>query len=94
MIQTIDVQGDELLTREQVARLLNVAPHTLACWRCAQKGPPMVKFGRGRSAACRYRRSAVDAWVAEHEGAEAQARPTRAKSIRTRHATPKRSRAR
>lgn len=79
MIRTIDVHGDELLTREQVARMLGVAVHTLACWRCAEKGPPMVKFGSGRSAACRYRRSAVQAWIAEHD--EAQVTQSRSKQV-------------
>ena len=63
MIRMIDT-SDALLTRAEVAKLLSVAPHTLACWRSAGKGPEVVKFGTGRSAAVRYRRSAVEAWLA------------------------------
>jgi hypothetical protein len=51
--------ADKLLTREQAAELLAVQPHTLACWRTEGRGPAIVKFGVGRSAVVRYRRSEV-----------------------------------
>jgi phage terminase Nu1 subunit (DNA packaging protein) len=64
----------KLLTRKQVAELLNVTPHTLACWRSRGVGPEMKKFGSGRSAACRYEQHAVDRWLADRDRAEAEAR--------------------
>ena len=73
MIRQNDFLGDELLTREQVAKWLSLESHTLACWACERRGPPMVKFGSGRSAAVRYRRSAIEAWLADHDEAQAQA---------------------
>jgi len=91
MIRQIDFHGDELLTRGEVARLLGIAEHTLACWRCSQKGPPMVKFGSGRSAAVRYRRSAIEAWLADHDEAQAQAAKVKPSPKK---ATAKRSRSR
>jgi predicted DNA-binding transcriptional regulator AlpA len=65
---------DELLNRAQVAALLGITPHTLACWRSEGRGPAVVKFGAGRSAAVRYRRSSVDAWISDPIGAESAAR--------------------
>jgi hypothetical protein len=65
---------DELLNRAQVAAILGVTTHTLACWRSQGRGPAMVKFGAGRSAAVRYRRSAVEAFLADPVGAEIAAR--------------------
>lgn len=69
----IDTNTDELLTREQAAGLLNIDPHTLACWRSQGRGPALVKFGTGRSAAVRYRRSAIEAWLCDPASAEATA---------------------
>lgn len=99
MIRQNDILGDELLTREQVAKWLGLEAHTLACWRCSQKGPPMVKFGSGRSSAVRYRRSAVEAWLTDHEAeiTATRTKPSAAtptKPSRTRQATAKRSRSR
>jgi Helix-turn-helix domain len=38
---------EPLLTTEQVADILNVAPHTLAVWRTEERRDlPWVKFGR------------------------------------------------
>lgn len=38
---------EPLLTTEQVAEILNVAPHTLAVWRNeGRRDLPWVKFGR------------------------------------------------
>jgi predicted DNA-binding transcriptional regulator AlpA len=70
MIRMIE---DKLLNRAQVAEMLGVAEHTLACWRSAGKGPQCVKFGTGRSAAVRYYLSAVEAWVNDPARAEAEA---------------------
>lgn len=70
MIRMVDTKVDELLTREQVAELLGIDAHTLACWRSEGRGPALVKYGAGRSAAVRYRRSAVEAWLADPAGYE------------------------
>lgn len=81
--------NDALLNRKQVAELLGLAPHTLACWQCEGRGPRALKFGRSKSAAIRYRRSEVEAWLAnpaEHERpavrkAAAGERPAKTKSL-------------
>lgn len=52
---------DEVMTREQVAALLKVKPVTVQRWH--HRGLPYSKLGTST----RYRRSAVLAWVAEHE---------------------------
>lgn len=52
---------DEVMTREQVAALLKVKPITVQRWH--HRGLPYSKLGTST----RYRRSAVLAWVAEHE---------------------------
>jgi hypothetical protein len=74
VIRLIDTKSDELLTREQAAALLHVTPHTLACWRSAGRGPAIVKFSAGRSAAVRYRRSEIERWIADPVAADAAAR--------------------
>ena len=52
---------DELLTRRQAARYLQIEPQTLAVWATAGRyGLPMIKVGR----AVRYRRADLDAWLA------------------------------
>lgn len=51
-----------------VALRLNVSERTLANWRWLGTGPKFVKFGNGRSAPIRYRRSDVDQWVNENAG--------------------------
>lgn len=65
--------GDELLTRDDVARMLGLSAHTLACWRSAGRGPAIVKFGAGRSAAVRYRRRDIEQWIADPLRTEAEA---------------------
>jgi len=74
MIRQINTNADELLNRAQVAAMLGIAEHTLACWRSEGRGPAVVKFGAGRSAAVRYRRSDVAAWIADPVACEAAAR--------------------
>jgi hypothetical protein len=69
-----NTMADALLTREQAAELLNLNPHTLACWRSEGKGPPIVKFGAGRSSAVRYRRADIEQWLADPVAAEAASR--------------------
>lgn len=96
MIRQNDLLGDELLTRGEVAIMCRIAPHTLACWACAKKrkGPPMLKFGSGRSAAVRYRRSAVESWLAEQAGVEAESRAVIVKQERAKRSPKRRPRVR
>lgn len=49
----------DLLTRIEVAELLNVTPRTLYRWALARTGPPSIKVGR----AAYYRRATLDAWL-------------------------------
>jgi predicted DNA-binding transcriptional regulator AlpA len=71
---TVDLTHDPLLTREQAAKLLAIEPHTLACWRSEGRGPSAIKFGSGRSAAVRYRRSEIERWLADPAAVEAASR--------------------
>lgn len=52
-----------LLTPVRLAEALGVAEVTLANWRAKKKGPAWVKVGRE----VRYRREAVERWLAEQE---------------------------
>jgi len=72
MSRVIDAKADALLTREQAAALLHIDPHTLACWKSQGRGPALVKFGAGRSAAVRYRRSDIERWLENPVAAEAE----------------------
>lgn len=75
--------NDEMLTRKQAAELLGIDPHTMACWRSRGTGPAMVKFGAGRSAGVRYRRSAIEAWIRDPQAAELEAgEPWRAERLK------------
>ena len=59
LINSLREQSD-LLTREQAAEFLGVAPNTLAIWACEGRYDlPMVKVGR----LVRYRRSDLVAWL-------------------------------
>lgn len=56
--------GDlDLMTTEEVAVFLRVAPITLRTWRSKGQGPPYLKIGSGRSAPVLYFRSAVIEWL-------------------------------
>jgi len=60
---------DPLLTPQQAAAALCLAPATLAGWRSDPRrapqfgGPPYVRIGTGRRATIRYRRSDLDSWL-------------------------------
>lgn len=54
--------GDEMLTTEQAAAELAVAPKTLRNWRTLGGGPRAVKYGPGRTAPVRYPRSELERW--------------------------------
>ena len=52
--------GDlEILTIEDVARLLQVTPATVRQWRRMRTGPRGFRMGKG----VRYRRSDVEQWI-------------------------------
>ncbi|WP_280245139.1 helix-turn-helix transcriptional regulator [Nocardia abscessus] len=64
------MNGDDWLTREELAARLKVPVKTLAAWaaRSPQKGPRYAQIGRY----CRYRLSDVVAWEnAQFEGGSA-----------------------
>lgn len=65
-----------LLTRGEVAELLNVTPRTLYRWELSRTGPPSIKVGRGAF----YRREALDAWLLSLEGAGSLATVARKQS--------------
>lgn len=54
---------DELLTPEEVAKMLRHEAPTLERWRSTGYGPRYVKFGRRVA----YRREAVEAWIRSQE---------------------------
>jgi excisionase family DNA binding protein len=57
--------SSEFLTPPEVAALLGVRVRTLAIWRCTGRHDlPFVRVG----ASIRYRRDAVDAWLASRSG--------------------------
>jgi predicted DNA-binding transcriptional regulator AlpA len=58
--------SDEVLTLHETAALTKVAPQTLRNWRWRGQGPPSFLVG----GSLRYRRSAVEQWLAEQERAE------------------------
>lgn len=52
--------GEELMTEQQLARLLNVSLSTVKRLRASGEGPPAIKVGRR---AIRYRREDVEEWL-------------------------------
>lgn len=59
---------DRLLTTDEVAERLRVAPATLVWWRSQKQGPAWVRLGHGRRAPIRYRPGALEAYIAQMEG--------------------------
>jgi predicted DNA-binding transcriptional regulator AlpA len=56
-------QTDRMHTDVETAAIMGIAPQTLRAWRSLKRGgPPFVKIGR----AVRYRRSAIDAYLAQN----------------------------
>ncbi|MDJ0321689.1 helix-turn-helix domain-containing protein [Pseudarthrobacter sp. PS3-L1] len=58
---TAEVESAEThwLTSDDLARLLQVKPGTIANWRTSHKGPPFVRIG----GFVRYRSDAVRSWI-------------------------------
>jgi excisionase family DNA binding protein len=57
--ESLEIDGEQLLTTEQAASFLNRPQRTLEDWRYTGSGPPFVKMGR----AVRYRASDLLEWV-------------------------------
>lgn len=58
---------DPLLSASAVAKWTGLDVTTLARKRQNGDGPPFVKMGKHQQSAVRYRRSAVEAWIAAQE---------------------------
>ena len=58
----------DLLTAGEAARELRIDPGTLSRWRARGLGPRFCRFGRH----IRYRRSAVERWIASSELAHSE----------------------
>lgn len=57
----------ELLTTVQVAAMIGFKPNTLEIHRVKGKSTiPFIKLGTAKQAPVRYRRSDVEAWLAQH----------------------------
>ncbi|ADP78336.1 helix-turn-helix transcriptional regulator [Pseudofrankia inefficax] len=56
---------EELMTSRQVSEFLNVPAATLRTWRLRGSGPQSFRL----CGTVRYRRSVVEAWLAEQEQA-------------------------
>lgn len=56
-----DQQPDEWMDTQSLAEWTHLPPPTLVQWRYKGTGPRFVRFGRH----VRYRRSDVEAWIAE-----------------------------
>jgi len=55
---------DVLLTRNDAARVVGLAPATLRDMACRREGPVFVKRGASRQGRCYYRRSDLLRWLA------------------------------
>jgi excisionase family DNA binding protein len=53
-------EDEELMTEEQVAKLLAVSWHTVYRLRVSGEGPPWIRVGKR---AIRYRRRDVERWL-------------------------------
>ena len=58
-----DRPADPVMTTEEAARYLKIGVRTFLRLRATGEGPPGARVGRQ----WRYRRSALDAWLAERE---------------------------
>lgn len=57
------LEPEQYLNETELSELIRVHRRTAARLRAEGTGPPFVKFG----GSIRYRRAAVDAWIAERE---------------------------
>lgn len=61
----------ELMDTREAAAVLGVQPRTLEAWRLRGSGPRYVQVGR----LVRYRRAAIEQWLAERERSSTSERP-------------------
>jgi hypothetical protein len=61
------LRDDELLTPIEVSKMTKLALRTLADKRWKGTGPDYIKLSPGRNGHVRYWRSAVLAWLNEHD---------------------------
>ena len=54
---------DRLISNEELAKLCGVSLATVRKWRHERTGPPGIRLGKH----VRYRASAVEQWIEEHE---------------------------
>jgi predicted DNA-binding transcriptional regulator AlpA len=54
---------DDMLTKVQLGKALNVSTRTIDRWIAEGTGPPFIRLPRGR---LRWRWGDVQAWLAEH----------------------------
>lgn len=57
-----NTKTDELLTFREVAAILKLNPQTMIEWRRSDRGPKWVRIGQKT---VRYRRSDLEAWIAD-----------------------------
>jgi predicted DNA-binding transcriptional regulator AlpA len=75
---------EDLLDNEQTAAILGIKPNTLEIWRGKGRGPEFVKMGDVAQAPVRYRRSAINDWLARQSFASTSAYSAAARSTPTR----------
>jgi hypothetical protein len=67
MADDVDLLADgALLTRDEVAELLNVSVDTLRKWRELGTGPAITKLGAGKNALVRYARADLTVWLRQN----------------------------
>ena len=65
-----DVASSGLMTTEEAASYLRLAPQTLAKWRCHKRGPRFVRLG----SAVFYRQTELDEYITSNVTKEGEAR--------------------
>jgi len=59
MVNVVNSEKSQLVTRERAAEILNVKTNTLTVWACRGCGPAYVKVGRS----VRYRLSDLESYI-------------------------------
>ncbi|WP_273441043.1 helix-turn-helix transcriptional regulator [Sedimenticola selenatireducens] len=67
MTNTITAPNDPLMTSDEVAEYLNLAPRTIQKWREDKTGPQFIRINHR---CVRYRRLEVDRWLLTLQGQE------------------------
>lgn len=71
----MDIQTPQLLTDEDVARILGIQRKTLAQWRSDGVGPPFVRLG-GHGGRIRYDLEDLKKWIEEGRVANSEGADT------------------